>query len=289
MKYCFVVLHYLAEDDTYECIDSILKLYSKYDFNIVIVDNNSPDGSGERIKDKYKNDERITVLLEKKNNGFSKGNNIGYLYCKENLNPDYIIDTNNDVVYIDNNFLDTIDKLYKEKNFDVLGPDVLDPYTNESMSPIFDRAFSLDEIKTIQRNLLIEPYISKIKDTKLFNKAMDIFHSVKEVNDIQINDDFAFETTQGVIEGSTVIFSKKYIDKHDYAFYPMDSLYFEETILRRLLDKEGGIMLYSPSLKIHHKNSKSTKNSTNETKVKREFIRKNQIESIKTLLKIYEK
>ena len=63
MKIVFVILHYLAIDETYKSVDSIEKKIDTDMYKIVIVDNASPDKSGALLKEHYKYDDHVEVLL----------------------------------------------------------------------------------------------------------------------------------------------------------------------------------------------------------------------------------
>ena len=98
MSISYVILHYKNLDDTIKCIESLLRTTNK-DSNLIVVDNGSGDGSGEKLKKKYQDMQKIKVLLLENNVGFSKGNNAGYTYAKKNYDSDFIVVTNNDVVF----------------------------------------------------------------------------------------------------------------------------------------------------------------------------------------------
>ena len=93
-----VVVTYNSFDTIKECIDSIEKTVKKNSFEIVVVDNNSSDGSAEGIKYyvssiKYEN---VRIIPNKKNIGFSKANNQGVKISQKSryvlfLNPDAIV------------------------------------------------------------------------------------------------------------------------------------------------------------------------------------------------------
>ena len=100
---CYVILHFKNLDDTIKCVKS-LKNTTDHSSRYIVVDNGSGDGSGEKLKQLYGNDTQCDVLLLPKNVGFSKGNNEGYRYAKQNFYPDYIVITNNDVVFFQKDF-----------------------------------------------------------------------------------------------------------------------------------------------------------------------------------------
>ncbi|GAB2669982.1 glycosyltransferase family 2 protein [Paenibacillus thermoaerophilus] len=57
------------------CIDSLLK-QTFQEFKIVILDNNSNDGTVELVNSHYGNDKRIEIIRSETNHGFCKGHNI---------------------------------------------------------------------------------------------------------------------------------------------------------------------------------------------------------------------
>lgn len=83
---CYVILHFKNLDDTIKCVKS-LKNTTDHSSRYIVVDNGSGDGSGEKLKQLYGNDTQCDVLLLPKNVGFSKGNNEGYRYAKQNFYP----------------------------------------------------------------------------------------------------------------------------------------------------------------------------------------------------------
>ena len=141
---CYIILHYKNIGDTIKCVES-LKNTADYSSRYIIVDNGSGDGSGEKLKQLYKNDAQCSVLLLPENLGFSKGNNEGYQYAKQKFNPDYIVITNNDVVFFQKDFERKIMRIYKETHFDILGPDIYVPRHGDHQSPMFKKPISISQ------------------------------------------------------------------------------------------------------------------------------------------------
>ena len=116
-KVSIIIVSYNVRSYVSHAIDSILK--SDYNnFEIIVVDNNSYDGTCDHLKKKYKT---IHVISNDTNRGFGKAVNQGakhadgeYLFV---LNPDTIIEE------------DTISKLVKfismNKNIGMVGPKIL--------------------------------------------------------------------------------------------------------------------------------------------------------------------
>ncbi len=87
-----VVLNYKNLTDTIACLASLRKLtYNNY--RIVVVDNDSQDGSYEYLKE---HETDCCILQSSENRGYAAGNNIGIRYALEQ-GADYVCILNNDV------------------------------------------------------------------------------------------------------------------------------------------------------------------------------------------------
>lgn len=75
MDLSIIIVNYNTKDLTLACIDSILRSNPKVNYEIILVDNGSNDGSPEFF-DKIRGS-KIRLILHKKNLGFSKANNSG--------------------------------------------------------------------------------------------------------------------------------------------------------------------------------------------------------------------
>ena len=84
-----IILNYNGELFLENCIESIIK-NTPEKHEIIIVDNNSPDKSGELFLEKYK---KCKFILNKKNVGVPEGLNIGI----KNSNGEFIVFLNNDL------------------------------------------------------------------------------------------------------------------------------------------------------------------------------------------------
>ena len=108
-----ILLNYNGFEDTIECVNSLLDSSYK-NYAVIIVDNDSPDQSGIKLKNAYEKNTKIKVLLNKENNGFSAGNNVGITYALEN-DYDYILLLNNDTT-VDCDFLQNLVKATSQSN-----------------------------------------------------------------------------------------------------------------------------------------------------------------------------
>lgn len=95
-KVSIIVLNWNGKKFLKNCLDSLFQLtYSQVE--IIVVDNNSTDGSQKFIKKNYK---KVILIENKENYGFAKGNNIGF----NASTGDYVLILNNDT-YVTPNFL----------------------------------------------------------------------------------------------------------------------------------------------------------------------------------------
>ena len=279
MKFAFIVLHFKAVETTVKCIDSILELNNlNHNYNIVVVDNGSCDGTAEIIQEKYKNN--IDLIKLDKGIGFSRANNKGYKYAVEKYNPDFIVMTNNDIIFKQREFIDKIVEINQQEKFDVLGPDILNPDGSHG-NPYADRPRNIAEIKN---------YIKRAK----IKKSLGVFYIIisdilkRPKNNIEKKCE-PNEKKNVCLWGACLIFSKKFISANKKAFCPETMFYCEEDILCHRVIRDGGITLYSPEISVYHGHSESTRAAFKNKVARMKFCFKNDIESGKVYLAMLQK
>lgn len=92
-KVAIILLNYNNTNDTLECVDSIEKNCG-LDYEIIVVDNNSSEDAKKVL---LENEDRYTLILNPKNDGFAAGNNIG-IKCALNKKYKYVLLLNNDTL-----------------------------------------------------------------------------------------------------------------------------------------------------------------------------------------------
>lgn len=281
-KYVFVILHYQTLDDTQECVDSIMKCCHNYDYSIIIVDNASPNQTGKVLLEMYDNVDNVIVLLNKENVGFAKGNNVGFKYAKKNLGAQFIILLNNDTVLFQEDFCKYIDKAYNYKPFAVMGPMIVTADGNCTSNPISMNLVTKEDVKKALHSIKKQEFalnyhlliIKNIKNNILKKKTKHKFQGYRPIENIRLH-------------GCCLIFSNKYIEKFD-GIDDRTFMYEEERFLQKRLQENNMISLYNPELIIYHKEYASTSNVFNTKRSKMKFYFKNEIESLKILLKDFE-
>lgn len=103
MDIAFVILNYNIVTETINCIQSIQQNIDTASYKIIVVDNASPNGAGVRLKEHYKDSRDIAVLINKQNDGFARGNNVGIAFARQ-WDPEFIVCMNNDTVWIQKDF-----------------------------------------------------------------------------------------------------------------------------------------------------------------------------------------
>jgi hypothetical protein len=74
MLYSIIIINYKTPQLTKDCLISLFALKDKVDFEIIVVDNASSDGSVEILKTEFK--DKIKLIESKTNLGFAKANNL---------------------------------------------------------------------------------------------------------------------------------------------------------------------------------------------------------------------
>lgn len=238
---------------------------------IIIVDNASQNESGKELEKKYRDSQVVKVVINTKNLGFAKGNNIGFVKAKMEFNPGYIILINNDTIINQSNFCDKINQVYCENHFAVLGPKIISLVDGINQNPV---PYTLSTRTRVLRRLIMFCilYISSYFhiDQKLSREKRKSVDSSVIPNNYQLH-------------GSCLIFSSEYICQFN-GLYADTFMYLEEDILKYICVKNNLKMIYCDEMEIFHKEGSSTKTANGIGIVKRRFYYKNTINSLLQLL-----
>ena len=157
--FCYIILHYKVYDETVSCVKSIQESNCNQK-KIIIIDNFSNNGTGEQLQEFYKDDEEIDVLINDKNLGFARGNNVAYQYSKFKYKPDFIVIMNNDVEIETNNFEEKVSEIYEREKFHLLGPDIYSTTYHLHQNPKRCSHYTYDEVKKLNQKFKKESQIS---------------------------------------------------------------------------------------------------------------------------------
>ena len=284
-KYSFIILHYNVIEETIACIASIKECMAGVKYSIVVVDNASPNGTGNELVERYRNDELVTILLNDENEGFARGNNKGISYARKIENPDFIVVLNNDTILLQKDFAQLIETEWEGSRFAVLGPKIMTPAgINQNPFP--------KKIETI-KSVFWEYYRSCVGIVlaymSLEKKWIDCKSLIKKILKREGCTGTEYKRKQECrqenvkLHGSFLIFSTVFF-KHFQGFDPRTFLYVEEDILWNHLKNKGLLSVYNPLLEIAHNESVATKSTMKNQSKKRVFYWRERMKSLRILL-----
>lgn len=278
MKIVYVILHYNTIKDTIECVNSIVHTQKKGTFEIVIVDNKSPNGSGNELLKKYSMENYIHIILNDENAGFARGNNIGFSYAKYKLTADFIVMINNDILLLQDSFQTDIVEEYKKNHYAVLGPLIITPQGESDANPGNNNLPSLKSLYSYQVRLYVLLFLNYLYLDGLYKfiKKRITKSNIRRPSKIHI------ENIQ--LHGCCWIFSPTFIKLFN-GINDQTFLYREEELLFLQLKRNNLKSLFSPKIKIFHKEDSATQSITLKKHEKRRFLYLQYIRSTWILIK----
>jgi len=109
MDVSVIIVNYNTCVLTRQCIDSVFEKTTGVDFEVILVDNGSTDGS----REVFSSDSRITYIYSEENLGFGRANNLGFRQAKGG----YLFLLNSDT-YLENNAVFLLKKVLAEAHAD---------------------------------------------------------------------------------------------------------------------------------------------------------------------------
>lgn len=230
-----IIVSYNTKDLTRNCLQSVLKQTQDIDYEIIVSDNGSKDGSVEMIKKEFPN----VILLENNANlGFGSANNRGLKIAKGK----YIFYLNSDTVLLNNAikfFFDYWENADNKEQIGALGAGLL----NERMQEIHSGG-PFKDYKYLTKLLLLM-YIRHSLKTLIFIFGLSRFFSHKNVDNTE---SVPKGETLGFITGADLFLRNNEYAKFDEKFF----MYCEETDLQLRLQKNGYRRYIISEPKIQH-------------------------------------
>ncbi|NCC55041.1 MAG: glycosyltransferase [Erysipelotrichia bacterium] len=284
----FVILHYEVMNETVACIESIIRYIDTNNYVIIVVDNGSKNATGEQLANKYRQNSKVIVLQTGKNNGFSGGNNIGFVYAKQKEHCDFIVMTNNDTELIQDDFFEQILLEYEDSKFAVLGPEI--KLLDDSICAYPKHILKLNEIEQdrkrvkkllLKNKLFIESFDLAMKHfiMRLINWK-HIRHKYREEEKV----DARMEMVR--LHGCCLVFSPIYIEKFD-GLDNRTFFYGEEDVLFVRLVRNQMLSVYQPKVKIKHHEQVATSALMNKNYKKRRYTYEQHLQTLAMLETLY--
>ena len=280
---CFVILHYMALDETIQCVESIRSNIDG-DKRIVVVDNCSPNGTVKELEERYRETEEVKVLETGANLGFARGNNFGYQYAVEHYAPDFVVVMNNDMEIRQHDFIGQMEKSYEEYGFAVMGPDIYSTKKKYHQNPQTRKMPTRGDLTRSLRNLEIKNRLRFFFPVKWGIMSLLRRKPAPEVRPENYVDHVVEDP---LLHGSCYVFSKDFVTAHPKeCFYNKTFMYMEAEILCYQCRRDGEKMIYDPRLKVDHHEDVATDLEYRRQSRKSIFTVKCMLQSTKAFLEL---
>lgn len=165
-----IIVNYNTLQITQNCIESVIEKTKGIQYEIILVDNASTDGS----KELFEKDERITYIFSEKNGGFGYGNNLGMKVAKGK----YFFLLNSDTLLVNNAVKEFYEYAEKDVKKRIYGSYLLyEDGKTYCTSYFYFPAFTIGSfIKRACSSTQIEIRDLKIKDVEAVSGANMFFH-----------------------------------------------------------------------------------------------------------------
>lgn len=279
-----MILHYIVDQDTVECVESIRKWIDTESYKIIIVDNCSPNNSFEKLKLRYENSSDVILIHNDSNLGFAKGNNVGYIYAKNQLKAQFVVLMNNDILLIEPNLYKKVNEEYQNTGFAVLGPMIFTKDGTCNSNPYRSSSLSIDDVNYLIKDLKRRVFWAKYHGEGIYQKLF----KPRDVTKSHKPNGFIFKQENVCLHGCFLVLSDSYLNKYN-GLNENTFLYVEEDILYWEMMRDGMKTVYLPEIRIFHKEDVATEVATKSKRTKRLFFYSNLINSLYVLKNEMEK
>ena len=307
---CFVILHYMALEETVVCVESILNNIEG-EKRVIIVDNASPNGSVKDLRDRYGGNPLVDVLETGANLGFARGNNYGYRYAVKNYAPAFVVVMNNDMEIRQHDFIGRMEQSYEEHRFAIMGPDIYSTKKKYHQNPQTRKIMTRKDLERSVRILTAKNALRFVFPVKWF--LAEKLREVKKLRGAEKpgrtgqrregrtphgqpaqtpgSDRYVDHVVEEpLLHGSCYVFSEDFVRRHpDGCFYDKTFMYMEAEILYYQALRDGEKMIYDPGLRVDHHEDVATDATFKKQSQKSIFTVKCMLQSTKAFLELMER
>lgn len=229
MKLSILIVNWNTRNPVIQCVTSVLRNAPSFEYEAVIVDNNSEDGSFEALRAEFGNIRSIKLLRSAENLGFAKGNNLAYA----NSRGEYVLLLNPDAEIRDSALQKLVDYMDKRPSVGVVGPKLLDP--DGTLQP------SVRRFPGVWSSVLVFSGLHRVLRPRKY-----------------LMDDFDYQTTVEVdqVMGAALLTRRRLIEQLGFLDENFWLWYEEVDFCKRVKDAGYKIMFY-PEAVIVHEGAKS--------------------------------
>ena len=123
MKLSILIVSWNTRDLLIKCINSILRYPPSFDYEIIVVDNHSRDGSVEALVSLLGHNKRLQVIPSLRNLGFAKANNL----AQKNSSGEFVLLLNPDTEVRPQALQNLVEYLEGHPGVGIVGPKILNP------------------------------------------------------------------------------------------------------------------------------------------------------------------
>lgn len=237
MKLSVIIVNYNVKYFIEVCLHAVQRALTKIEGEIIVVDNNSKDGSCDLIRNKYPN---VRLIENKDNLGFSRANNQGVAIAK----GEYILFLNPDTV-MPEDFLEHLTQyLDKHPETGSIGPKLIDgkgQYAPDGKKSFPTLSVAIFKTTGVNKIFSKSPY---------FNKYYAVHVGEDEVAEVDM------------LSGCCMMVRRGVIDKIGGAFDESYFMYCEDFDLSYRIKQAGYKNIYYPKTTLIHYKGESTRKAT---------------------------
>lgn len=238
-KVSIIILSWNGKDNTLDCLKSVNQLsVAGFQLSVCVVDNGSSDGSADAFK-KVKSARNLRIIENKKNLGYTGGNNVGIKQALKD-GTDFIVILNNDTILGKNSISGMLKTFDEYPNAGIVSPKIY-------FAPGFE--FHKDKYKKGDRGKVFWYAGGNID----WDNVYASHRGVDEVDHGQYDEVHEIDYASGCCMMIPSVVLKK-IGTFDDDYF----LYWEDADLSTRAKRAGYKVLYTPKAHLWHKNAGSS-------------------------------
>lgn len=237
MKVSVIIVNYNVKYFLEVCLHSVQKAAEGMDVEIIVVDNDSKDGSNEMVRSRFPN---VNLIENKDNKGFSKANNQGVAIAK----GEYILFLNPDTVMPEDFLQKMVSYIDAHPEAGSIGPKLIDGrgrYAPDGKKSFPTLSVAIFKTTGINKIFSKSPY---------FNKYYAVHVDKDEVAEVDM------------LSGCCMMVRRKVIDEIGGAFDESYFMYCEDFDLSYRIHNAGYKNIYFPETTLIHYKGESTRKAT---------------------------
>ena len=175
------------------------------------------------------------------------------MYAKKKWNCDFYVITNNDIIFIQEDFYKRVYDEYRNKEFEVLGMDIYCPNKRIHQSPL---GKLIPTTKIIKRTIMINKVMLYFFDF-LYPIIYMYYKKIDGCGHNAIGYDKYQENV--CVMGACMVLSTKYMNRREMPFWPETEFYYEEFLLSVWCRENNARLVYQPAIEVLHNEGTATK------------------------------